>query len=208
MSRSRVLVWEAVGRYGSEFAHVRFGAAGELSADGTQIGVGDHAYRLDYELETDEQLVTKRLQARVEGLGWTRAIDLRRTPGGRWECDSSATGEPGLPAPGGPMEAVDGALDCDLGFSPLTNLMPVRREGLLEQGSRDFTMAWVSVPSLEVLPSQQTYEFVRRDEHGSTVRYVGRHRGFEGELRFDREAFVCIYPGLAVRRHPPLPAAA
>jgi hypothetical protein len=28
------------------------------------------------------------------------------------------------------MRELDGALDCDRGFSPPTNLMPVRREGI------------------------------------------------------------------------------
>lgn len=39
------------------------------------------------------------------------------------------------------------ARDCDLGFSPLTNMMPVRRHGLSVAGDHfDILAAWVSVP--------------------------------------------------------------
>ena len=31
------------------------------------------------------------------------------------------------------------------------------------------------------------------------VRYVGRHRSFEGELELDEDGFVVRYPGLGVR---------
>ena len=57
------------------------------------------------------------------------------------------------------MEEVQGALDCDLGLSPLTNFMPIRRRRLLDGGeAHEFLMAWVSVPDLGVHRSEQRYE--------------------------------------------------
>jgi hypothetical protein len=42
-------------------------------------------------------------------------------------------------------------LDVDVQWSPVTNLMPIGRLGLGRGGATGvFTMAWVSVPSLEV----------------------------------------------------------
>ena len=194
-----VIVWAGHERTGMEIAHVRF-EDGRLSAHGTQIGVAPDLYQLDYRLETDEQLRTKRLQAEVTGNGWTRRIDLRRDELSRWDCTAAAVGHPDLPPPGGDMPALDGAEDCDLGFSPLTNLMPVRRAGLLDgPGRQDFLMAWVAVPALQVIPARQTYEHIRRDEDGVNVRYVGRHRGYTGELRFDHLGFIELYPGLGQR---------
>ncbi|CAN5355707.1 hypothetical protein BH20ACT9_BH20ACT9_00290 [soil metagenome] len=93
-----------------------------------------------------------------------------------------------------------GAVDCDLGYSPLTNLLPVRRHGLHERpGGADFVMAWVSVPDLGMHPSQQRYEHVRRQAGGATVRYVGAHRGFTGDLELDEDGLVLVYPHLARR---------
>ena len=95
---------------------------------------------------------------------------------------------------------MDGARDCDLARSPLTNLMPVRRHRLHEKpGEVDFLMAWVSVPDLGLHPSEQRYEHVRRDNNHAVVRYVGRHREYVGELLLDRDGVVELYPGLATR---------
>ena len=169
-----------------------------LRARGVQIGVEPAPYRLEYELATGAALVTRRLRVSVRGAGWRRRIELTREPDGDWRCDAEAEGTPSVQMgdPGGSMETVRGALDCDLGLSPLTNFMPIRRERLLDGGEpREFVMAWVSVPDLGVHRSEQRYEPV----DGRTVRYVGRHRSFVGELTCDAEGFVLSYPGLGER---------
>jgi hypothetical protein len=96
---------------------------------------------------------------------------------------------------------IEGALDCDLGLSPLTNAMPVHRTGLLHRpGAEDFLMTWVSVPDLVVHASAQRYEHVRP----GVVRYVdrGQFEGFTAELAFDADGLVLDYPGLARRVRP------
>ena len=79
--------------------------------------------------------------------------------------------------------------------------MRVRRHNLhREPGAVDFLMAWVSVPDLSVRPSRQRYEHVRLDPDDTpVVRYVGEHRDYVGELRFDRDGVVITYPDLAQR---------
>jgi hypothetical protein len=78
--------------------------------------------------------------------------------------------------------------------------MPVRRHRLHEQpGEADFLMAWVSVPDLGLHPSEQRYEHVRRSSDQAVVRYVGRHRDYVGDLAFDRDGVVELYPDLATR---------
>lgn len=177
----------------------------ELDADGIvaagiQIGCDPVAYRLDYRLETGPAFITQTLSIDVTGESWARHIDLVRHADGTWSCDTKEQGEAPLPPSGGDVRAVDGALDCDLARSPLTNLMPVRRHRLHEQpGEVDFLMAWVSVPDLGLRPSEQHYEHVRREGNLAVVRYVGRHRDFVGDLLFDRDGVVELYPDLATR---------
>lgn len=177
-----------------ELTEVRLGANG-LSARGVQIGTVGVApgerdgeavdvpgrYRLDYDLRTDSDLVTSSIAIEARGEGWARNLDLRRGPDGGWS------------AGGRPIPAVAGALDCDLGLSPLTNFMPIRRQRLTDGGeAADFVMAWIAVPALTVHRSEQRYEPI----DARTVRYVGRHRSFVGELRLDEDGFVEVYPGL------------
>jgi hypothetical protein len=194
---SRMLVWRGLDAWRAELAEVDL-APDRLSARGVQIGVEPVPYRLEYELATGEAFVTRRLQVQARGAGWRRRIDLTRDAQGSWHCDPQADGDPDieLAPPGGRMDDVQGALDCDLGLSPLTNFMPIRRERLLGGGEpRELVMAWVSVPDLGVHRSEQRYEPV----DGRTVRYVGRHRSFVGELTCDADGFVILYPGLGER---------
>ncbi len=81
---------------------------------------------------------------------------LRADGGGSWLLEAHADGEPDLPAPGGDAASLAGALDCDVGLSPVTNLMPILRHGLLSgDGQVDLIAAWVSVPDLRVQPDGQ-----------------------------------------------------
>jgi|SRR5579872_5761694 len=82
----------------------------------------------------------------------------------------------------------------DLGFSPLFNSLPVRRDDLLRSSEpRDYTMLWVSVPELAVKASAQRYEPLG----GNRVRFSAG--AFTADLVFDDDGFVLDYPGLASR---------
>jgi uncharacterized protein len=195
MADSHVLVWRGVDAYRTELAEVLL-YADRLQARGTQIGVEPVPYTLRYALDTGEDFITTRLTVDASGGEWSRRLDLLRSPSGEWTCSSDARGDPGLPQPGGDCASISEALDCDLGFSPLTNTMPILRERLLGAGeAREFVMAWVSVPDLGVHRSEQRYEPIDQ----ATVRYVGRHREFTGELELDGRGFVVRYPELAER---------
>ena len=68
------------------------------------------------------------------------------------------------------------------------------RDRLLEPGpARDYVMRWVDVPSLEVTASKQRYEPLG----DGRVRF--RSGNFAAEIRFDDQAFVVDYPGIARR---------
>ena len=203
MSNARhVAIWRGLDGWRVETAAVDLGDGG-LTARGTQIGTEPVPYRVHYRLDASDGFVTHALTVTARGRGWRRELDLRHDGGGAWTVDAAVMGDVALPAPGGDAAALGGALDCDLGLSPLTNLMPIRRSGLHRRaGARDFVMAWVSVPDLSVAASAQRYEHVRAcSGGGSLVRYVDRglFDGFTAELELDRDGLVVLYPGLAVR---------
>jgi uncharacterized protein len=197
---NRLVVWRGVDSWRAEVASIEW-VSGGVRAAGTQIGAVPDPYRLDYKLEAaGGNFITQSLEVEVTGQGWARRLHLGHDGQGAWTCDAEADGSIDLDPVGGDAEAVRGALDCDLGLSPMTNLMPVRRHNLHERpGEVDFLMAWVSVPSLGLHPSKQRYEHVRKDERGSVVRYVGEHRDYVGELELDAEGLVILYPELARR---------
>jgi hypothetical protein len=93
-----------------------------------------------------------------------------------------------------------GALDCDLGLSPLTNSMPVLRHGLLEPGEPvELLMAWVAVPELTVHASAQRY--VPLGE--GVVRFESLDGEFTADIEFDADGLVVDYPGIARRLNSP-----
>jgi hypothetical protein len=191
-------LWRGLDAFRAEACEVEL-ESDRLRASGTQLGADPLPYRLDYELETAPGFATARLRAEARGDGWRRRLDLRRDGAGAWSFDAESDRDAGLPPVGADLAGIGEAVDCDLGRSPLTNTLPVLRCGLLEPGAepRDFVMAWVSVPDLAVHRSEQRYEPVSSDDDGHVVRYVGRHRDFVGELRFDRLGLVVRYPELA-----------
>jgi hypothetical protein len=173
-----------------------------VTATGIQLGANPVPYRVDYELDAPERFLTRRFEVRSAGTGWSRRIELTHDGDGRWTCAAEHDGDVELPPPGVDAETLCDARDCDLGLSPLTNFMPVRRHALHEhEGSANFVMAWVSVPDLEVFASAQRYAHVRGEGSTSVVRFVdrGRFAGFTADLELDSDGLVVVYPDLARR---------
>jgi uncharacterized protein len=217
--RQRAIAWDKEDPAGAEFAEVTLGADA-MFASGIAIGGEPSAYRLDYNLETGPGFVTGRLQATARGQGWRRTLDLRRDASGAWTAATTTEGEApeGLTPPGagsgaaagaessgappggssGRIGWLDGALDCDLGLSPLTNSMPALRHRLLEEdGPVDLLMAWVSVPDLGLHASHQRYTALRgRSDGGRLIRFESLDSSFTAELVYDSDGLVVDYPGI------------
>ena len=172
-----------------------------LSAVGVAVGSEPVPYRLDYVLETAADFVTTRFLVTTRGEGWRRTLDLRRAADGEWSARTTADGGLAMPLPGVETPSLAGAVDVDLGLSPLTNTMPVLRGGLFDRaGSEDFLMAWVSVPDLTVTPAPQRYTVLDPARSGDRlVRFESLDGDFTAELTYDDHGFVLDYPGIAHR---------
>jgi hypothetical protein len=188
------LVWSKEGRLGWELALVDRSVG--LRASGTAISADPLPYTLVYELECDADFVTRSLVVSSRGAGWGRSISLIRDAGG-WTCRAHKRGAVDLPAPTADTSAFHSALDCDLGACPVTNSMPVLRDGLMTGGAREYLMAWISVPDLRVVPSTQRYEFQRTTDDGAVIRFSSG--SFASDVAFDGDGYVIDYPGLAQR---------
>jgi hypothetical protein len=199
---SRSIAWSK-DPLGAEFVEVRLGPE-DLQATGVALGGAPLPYRLDYTLETAPRFVTERFTVSARGDGWMRVLDLRRSRSGSWEEKFKEEGSPSVPLPLGTADigALSGALDVDLGLSPLFNTMPVLRHAIVRGGgSVDLVMAWVSVPDLGVHRSPQRYSFVRViDDERSVVRFesIGAD-GFVADITYDAAGFVLDYPGIGKR---------
>jgi hypothetical protein len=196
----RALLWRRLDTAGAE--QVVFDDRNGLFARGVQVAVDPVPYACRYELVTDAAWATARFEATAEGAGWLRTVRMERAAG-RWRVTTAelgdldealrAAGHPTAPLPGiEDPDLLDAAADVDLGGSPLTNTLPLRRVGL-RQGSVDVEVAWVLLPSLAVEPAVQTYTVLG----SGRVRYAAE--SFAADLRLDSDGYVIHYPGLAER---------
>ena len=191
---TRPLAWQRTDGFGGEVATVRDSAG--LRAHGWAIGSDRRPYHCSYSLTTDAEWRTTMLEVRTEGAGWERTLTLQRAADG-WRVRTGERGNLNMPQPGIELpETLDPALDIDLGHSPLTNTLPIRRLGLLteEPGTaHELTIAWVQVPALFVLADPQIYIA------NGPERVTYRSERYEVDIDVDKAGFVRKYPGLAIQ---------
>ncbi|HSL70199.1 MAG TPA: putative glycolipid-binding domain-containing protein [Longimicrobiales bacterium] len=83
----------------------------------------------------------------------------------------------------------NGLFDIDLGFSPSTNALPIRRLKLEIGGSKPVTAVWVRFPDLAVLTLEQRYTRLSADRY----RYESANGSFVAELEVDHHGLVVTY---------------
>jgi hypothetical protein len=147
-----------------------------LSLVGTVLGAEDGApVRIEYRVLTDGAGMTTAAHVRDLRGFEQRTLTLERDAKGNWTVD------------GAKVRALKGATDVDLGCSPSTNTLPIRRLRIGVGASKTIKAAWVRFPELTVVKADQTY--TRVDEF--TYRYASGD--FEAELTVDDEDLVAAY---------------
>jgi uncharacterized protein len=147
-----------------------------VSLVGTVLGAeGGLPVRVEYRVLADRAGMTTAVHVRDLRGFETRTIALERTAKGAWTVDGAAA------------KGLRGCTDVDLGCSPSTNSLPIRRLGLVIGTSQTIQAAWVTFPGLAVIKAAQTYtrhdEFIYRYSSGT----------FEADLTVDDDGLVTTY---------------
>ena len=147
-----------------------------LSLVGTVLGAeGGAPVRIEYRVFADPAGMTTAAHVRDLRGFETRTVELERDAKGNWRVDGMAA------------RALKGCTDVDLGCSPSTNTLPIRRLQLAIGKPQTIQAAWVRFPELAVVKAAQTY--TRLDEF--TYRYASGD--FEAELTVDDDGLVTAY---------------
>jgi hypothetical protein len=181
VSEERRIVWRRVDAPTFETCLVHFD---RREAEGVVAGMlGAEPLALRWRVGWDEAWRTRRAQ--VERLDRRGAeVVLAADPAGTW-----------FDAAGRHLAALEGCLDVDIGATPFTNTLAIRRLALTVGGSAEITVAYVAVPALTVAPAAQRYTRLADDRY----RYEGLFRSFTGELLVDAEGLVRTYQGTFTR---------
>lgn len=146
-------------------------AEGGFLIDGSATDAAWNAVR--YRVRAREDGSTRRAR-----IGQNSRIFIRRAPDGRWTLN-------GTPVPG-----LEEALDIDLGFTPATNTLAIRRLALPVGGEAEITAAWFDPADERLKPMRQGYRRLASDL------YEYRSPGFTARLKVDAQGIVRDYEGL------------
>jgi uncharacterized protein len=139
---------------------------------GAEAGV---PLRIEYRVMTEGAGLTTAAHVRDLRGFEQRALTLERTAKGVWSVNGKVD------------RSLKGCTDVDLGCSPSTNTLPIRRLRLAVGASQSIQAAWVRFPELTVTKGIQTY--TRLDEY--TYRYDSGT--FSAELVVDDDGLVASY---------------
>jgi hypothetical protein len=107
-------------------------------------------------------------------------ISIRATGAGRWQVD------------GRDDAGIAGCLDVDLGFTPATNLLPLRRLALRVGQEAEAPAACLAFPAMQFSVLPQHYKRLSRTEYD----YEAPSFGYHDILRVSPIGAVVQYPGL------------
>jgi hypothetical protein len=175
---NKTILWRRLDLPGHEIGRLRpRGKGWELSGTALFRYEGSPC-KLDYLVICDAKWWTH--SASVAGFVGDREVDLSVEVDQRrnWRLN-------GEDAP-----SVAGCVDIDLGFSPSTNLLPIRRLSLAVEDEAEVRAAWLPFPGLALEPLQQSY--LREKER--TYRYASAGARFVRSLEVNSAGLVTSYP--------------
>ena len=174
--------WRRLDVPGREEACVEHTVTGWRLSGELDVEEAGLAARLRYTIECDPEWRTRSALVEGEAGGASIRFSLAADGEGQWTRD------------GAPQPDLSGALDVDLGFTPATNTLPIRRLALAVGESAPVRSAWLRFPELRLEPLEQTYT----REAEQTFRYRALVDGEPFVARVDTDVFgrVVRYEGL------------
>jgi hypothetical protein len=152
-------------------------------ARGVVIGEQDgRPYGADYTIVCDRAWCVREIDlATTSGM----ALSLRSDGAGHW-----------LNHDGRPLPEFDGCLDVDLGGTPFTNTLPIRRIDWTRAESIAIKVLYVPFDSFVPVPDMQRYRCL---EPARLFRYEALDRTMSVDLPVDHDGLVLDYPGRFAR---------
>jgi uncharacterized protein len=187
----RTLLWQRIYSPGSEWCVV------ERESNGwrlhgivlTEVATAPVLVQYTVGLATDWSTRLVEIAMRSGAEAKPRRLKLTVAPDQRWQIEREPVPEPAMPVDD--LLALHGLIDVDLGFSPVTNTLPIRRLKPAIGETVAVTAAWVRFPELTVEPLPQRY--IRLAER--RYRYESAGGAFVAEIEVDDLGLVTTYEG-------------
>lgn len=174
--------WQAWDGNGLEHCVVETNESG-MTLTGAVVGARETKYGAFYSVRTDELFRTR--EVRVQYASGS-VLHIEADGCGNW-LDLVA---------GSSLEHLNGCIDVDIGVTPATNTLPIKRLNLSVDENREILAAYVPLPSqIEdgFIPTRAEQRYTCL-EVGRLYRYEGLFRSFTAELKIDGAGIVLDYP--------------
>ncbi len=124
-----------------------------------------------------------------------RAVSIEQETGNTSKALRLERGDPRWLVNGAPDGRLDDCAEPDLGLTPSTNALAIRRLDLAIGEAAEIACAWVKFPALSVEPSLQRYERMSARDY----RYTNVASGFTAIITVDALALPVSYEGVWTR---------
>lgn len=159
-SRSVNVVWHCAALESTEHSAIEESENGWKISGIVVAPIGSTPGHIEYSVTTNLRWETQRASIEIHGPLATR-IEVQLAAGS-WSLDGVAHPELG------------GCVDIDLGFTPATNTLPIRRLNLAVGQAATTTAAWFKFPEMAFVSAIQRYERIG----ASTWRYTAGQSDF------------------------------
>lgn len=154
--------------------------------DACRFAEAEGGFLIDGSATDESWAVTRyRVRARPDGstrrarIGHDSRLFVRRAPDGAWTLN-------GTPVPG-----LEAALDIDLGFTPATGTLAIRRLALPVGGEAAITAARFDPADERLKPMRQVYRRIG----GAEYLFTAPDSGVTARLKVDRHGIIRAYEG-------------
>lgn len=145
------IIWHCSLLASSEHASIIEGEDGCRLRGLAVLPLGGEPCHIDYDVMCDAGWTPRSCDVSVTLSEQVRTIELRSDHVGHWEVNGNAAPH------------LNGCSDVDLGWTPATNTVPIRRLDLEVGDSANIVAAWVRFPELDVVANQQQYTRMASD---------------------------------------------
>lgn len=173
----RAVCWRWLDGWGLEHCRLS-GRRDGLALAGGIVAWSEGPWTIEYEIHCDAAWRTRSVALRATAGVEERRLAIEAHPQGAWIVDGEVRGD------------LQGCTDVDLGFTPSTNTLPIRRLAMKVGDQETIEAAWVQFPSLAVRRVPQRY--TRLEAH--TYRYDNLPTGFTADVTVDADGLVVSYP--------------
>ncbi len=170
--------WQNLNNPGCEIARLRY-CPPRVALTGTSLVLEqDMKATITYRIVSDEQWQTRQVTTTIEDDQGRKDIEIVVNDHKSWFIN------------GIEQKALAGCHDIDLGFTPVSNTLPIRRLQLAEGEQQDVEVAWLQFPSLRFCKATQRYQRVAERQ----FMYSNLDSGYVTTITVDDQGLVLSYP--------------